>query len=315
MAKPPSVTVTIDTPLMIAVKNGVIEMVEKILELLPSTIKDVNGEGKNILLLAVEYRHTNVLRFLSKRKWQNESVFRHTDNQENNALHLAAVPGEIQWFEFVKRTMPHAGLLGRFNSNMETPEEKFRKSYKEHMKKEIQWVVDTSKACSIVSTLVVSVAYGTRTGVPGGYEGGNGYAVLRNNPSEFRTFRDSSFAALFLSLFSTICFLSIVVASSRSHSAHHHSWRNIASKFNYGVYFMFASIVCLWISFCAADFFMLQDHTHKLNKALPTYIFLSMSLFLMVVLQLHTFLHPIWSYFWSISPRVSLSTLYEYYLP
>ncbi|KAK4256099.1 hypothetical protein QN277_009012 [Acacia crassicarpa] len=300
MAKRPSGTGTKETPLMIAVKNGVIEMVEKILESFPSTIKDVNVEGKNILLLAVEYRQANVFMFLRKQKWINESVFRKVDKQGNNALHLAARPGETKWFEFVKRKMPRAGLLGTYNRNMETPEEIFRESYKKHLKNETEWVVKTSEACSVVSTLVVSVAFSTRTSVPGGYDSGSGYAVLRNNPSEFKIFRDSSFAALFFSLFSTICFLSIV-ALSRVGSARRHSWSNVASKFNNGVYFMFASIVCLWISFCAADFFMLHDHTHKLKKTLPTYILLSMSLFLMVILQLPTFLRPMWSYLWSIT--------------
>ncbi|KAI9111149.1 hypothetical protein K1719_017760 [Acacia pycnantha] len=296
MEKPPP-DITIETPLMIAVKHGVIEMVEKILELFPSTIKDVNGEGKNIFLLAAQYRQVEVYESLLRKTWLNESVFRHIDKKGNNALHLAAKHGEMDWFEFVKDTKPCAGLLGRYNRNMETPEETFRESHKELMKSEAEWVVKTSEACSVVSTLVVSVAFSTRTSVPGGYEGGNGYAVLRNNPSEFKTFRDSSFVALLFSLISTVSFLSIV-AASRSQSAHHHSWRHVPSKFYCGVYFMFASFVCLWISFCAADFFMLHDHTHKLNKALPTYILLSMGFILMVILQLPTFFGPRLSRLW-----------------
>ncbi|KAI9110576.1 hypothetical protein K1719_018442 [Acacia pycnantha] len=66
MATPLSGGITIDTPLMIAAKSGVVEMVERILELFPSRIKDVNAEGKNIVLLAVEYRQTEVFRFLCK---------------------------------------------------------------------------------------------------------------------------------------------------------------------------------------------------------------------------------------------------------
>ncbi|XP_028753411.1 uncharacterized protein LOC114713002 [Neltuma alba] len=89
MPAPESGTITIDTPLTIATKNGVIEMVKAIFELFPSTIKYVNTEGKNIFLLAIEYRQTNVYCFLCKCKWLKESLSRQVDKEGNNALHLA----------------------------------------------------------------------------------------------------------------------------------------------------------------------------------------------------------------------------------
>ncbi|XP_054810948.1 uncharacterized protein LOC129312393 [Prosopis cineraria] len=99
MATPASgIIIIIETPLMIAAKNGVIEMVDKILELLPSRIKDVNDEGKNIFLLAVEYRQTGVYWFLRKQKKFSGSICRKVDKEGNNALHLAARLGvEHDW--------------------------------------------------------------------------------------------------------------------------------------------------------------------------------------------------------------------------
>ncbi|KAI9110486.1 hypothetical protein K1719_018352 [Acacia pycnantha] len=137
MATPLSGGITIDTPLMIAAKNGVVEMVERILELFPSRIKDVNAEGKNIVLLAVEYRQTEVFRFLCKQKWLSQSLFGQVDKEGNNALHLAATlgvdidwlnPGKFNWFEFVKKSMP-PGLSERYNRKMETPEDILRESH------------------------------------------------------------------------------------------------------------------------------------------------------------------------------------------
>ncbi|KAI9110517.1 hypothetical protein K1719_018383 [Acacia pycnantha] len=297
-----SSTITIETPLMVATKNGVIEMVEKILELFPSRIKDVNVEGKNIGPLAAEYRQTEVYRCFCKQEWLTASLFGEVDKEGNNALHLAARLGvepdwlnpgealtmlrEINWFEFVKNSTPH-GLLESYNKKMETPDDVFRESHKELMKSEGKWAVKTSQSCSVVSTLVVSVAFATRTGVPGGYDP-KGYAILRNKQPVFKIFEVSSLMALFSSLISSICFLSIV--ASRSQSVN--SWRYVPSKLYFGMYFMFVSIVGLWISFCAADFFTLDEDSEKLNNALPAYTFLSSGIILFVVTQLPTFLGP-----------------------
>ncbi|KAI9110464.1 hypothetical protein K1719_018330 [Acacia pycnantha] len=284
--------ITIDTPLMIAAKNGVVEMVERILELFPSTIKDVNAEGKNIVLLAVEYMQTEVFRFLCKQKWLSQSLFGQVDKEGNNALHLAASlgvdidwlnPEKINWFKFVKKSMPR-GLSQRYNRKMETPEDIFRERHKELMKRNGEWAAKTSQACSVVSTLVASVAYATCTNVPGDYDD-KGYANHRNKPPVFKIFGVSSFLALLFSLISTIFFLSIVASPSQSV----HSWRYVPAKLCFGVYFMFLSIVCLWISFCAGHFFILDDKSKNSGNPLLLYIVVTSGIILLVVSQIPIF--------------------------
>lgn len=92
-------------------------MVEIILDEFPVAIQDVDGDGKNALLLAVENRQPNVYNMLLDRKIIKESVFRQVDNWGNSALHLAAqlgkhkpwlIPGsalqmqwEIKWYEVI----------------------------------------------------------------------------------------------------------------------------------------------------------------------------------------------------------------------
>lgn len=49
-----------ETPIILAAKNGITEMVEQILEIFPSDILDTDSVGKNIVLLAVEYRQTKL---------------------------------------------------------------------------------------------------------------------------------------------------------------------------------------------------------------------------------------------------------------
>ncbi|XP_059436133.1 uncharacterized protein LOC132169060 [Corylus avellana] len=104
-----------ETPILIAAKNGITEIVEKILERFPVAIHDRNAEKKNIVLLAVENRQPHVYKLLLKRNILKDTVFRVVDNEGNSALHLAAklgdykpwlIPGaalqmqwEIKWYE------------------------------------------------------------------------------------------------------------------------------------------------------------------------------------------------------------------------
>lgn len=106
-----------ETPLLTAAKNGITEMVAKILELFPAAIHDTNYEKKNIVLLAVENRQPHVYEFLVKLKIMKETIFRKRDKDGNSALHLAAmlgdhrpwlIPGaalqmqwEIKWYEVI----------------------------------------------------------------------------------------------------------------------------------------------------------------------------------------------------------------------
>lgn len=84
------------TPILIAAKNGVTEMVETILKLFPIAKYDVDEEKKNIMLLAVEHRQPLLCEFLLK-NIINDSVLYQLDCYGNSALHLAANIVNFQW--------------------------------------------------------------------------------------------------------------------------------------------------------------------------------------------------------------------------
>ena len=83
-----------ETPILHAAKNGISEMVEGILYNFPMAIHDETSEGKNIVLLAAEYRQTHVYELFRKRNLRKESMFQKLDKKGNSALHLAATLGE-----------------------------------------------------------------------------------------------------------------------------------------------------------------------------------------------------------------------------
>ncbi|XP_073107257.1 uncharacterized protein [Elaeis guineensis] len=102
------------TPVLIAAKRGVIEMVKEILKTNPLAIDETNSDGKNIVLLAAEYGQTDIYKYMFKREGMLSS-FGMVDKEGNSALHLAAksvqkrhwsIPGaafqmqaEVKWYK------------------------------------------------------------------------------------------------------------------------------------------------------------------------------------------------------------------------
>ena len=107
-----------ETPILSAAKNGIKEMVMGLLRKFPMAIHDETRDGKNIVLLAAEYRRTQIYELFRKSHLRIESMFHKLDKNGNSALHLAAeqpelreqksglIPGpalqmqwEIKWYE------------------------------------------------------------------------------------------------------------------------------------------------------------------------------------------------------------------------
>jgi ankyrin repeat protein len=84
-----------ETPILIAAKMGILEMVQKILDTFPVAIQDLDSSGKNALMLAAENRQTTIFNYLVEKKLP-EFVFHQFDDQGNSILHLAAMLGELQ---------------------------------------------------------------------------------------------------------------------------------------------------------------------------------------------------------------------------
>lgn len=258
----------IETPLMIAAKNGVKEMVEKILELFPSSIEDVNDEGKNIVLLAVEKRQTKVYQFLCETKILNENLFRQVDKEGNSALHLAArlgdepwlIPGEalqmqweIKWFNFVKDSVP-PGVSARYNKNYATPDDIFKQSHKELVTSGGNWLSKTSQACSVVSTLIATVAFSTVGDLPPEFT-----TPTPENKTGFKWFASSSLVAFCFSLISTFLFLSILTSRYQPIDFH----VELPRRLIFGMTFLFLAIANIWLSFCVGHAFLLEQHFRK----------------------------------------------------
>ncbi|KAJ6392037.1 hypothetical protein OIU77_025905 [Salix suchowensis] len=262
-----------DTPLLLAARNGITEIMEKILDKYSFAIHDFNSQKKNVVLLAVQYRQTHVYQFLIKR-WKKKKVpdrvFRHVDDQGNSAMHHAAtmikdykpwrIPGaalqmqwEIKWYKFVKNSI-RQNFFPLFNHRSETPKEMFSKSHQDLVKSGGEWLTSTSQSCSVVAALIATVAFATSSTVPGGNEEKTGTPILENQIA-FKVFAITSLIALCFSITSVIMFLAILTSRYEAKDF----GNDLPIKVLLGLTSLFVSIAAILVCFCAGHFFVLSD--------------------------------------------------------
>ncbi|TQD99261.1 hypothetical protein C1H46_015050 [Malus baccata] len=286
-----------ESPFLIAVKNGVTEIVEEILEIFPMAIRDTNAEGKNVVLLAAENRQLFVFQLLLERNIPlKDNMFSKVDNAGNSAVHLAAtamleaknpcldlgpalqLQWEIKWFEFVKNSRP-PHFFAPYNKKNQTARDIFSESHAQLVKDGGDWLTKTSQNCSVMGGLVATVAFATATAVPGGIREATGSPILENQVA-FEVFAISSLLAMCSSITSMAIFLCILMSRFPEGAF----GKELPIKFLVGLTTLFLSILSMLVSFCAGHFFMLKD---KLKHfAVPVYLMACMPLAFFAIIQL-----------------------------
>ncbi|KAI4338346.1 hypothetical protein L6164_016685 [Bauhinia variegata] len=288
----------LESPILIAARTGVTEIVERIIDTFPVAIQDVDSDNKNVLLLSIENRQPHVYTLLTKRKLIMENaVFRHVDYQGNSALHLAAtykkyrpwrVPGaamqmqwEYKWYKLVKDSMP-PNFFARYNKKGQTAKEIFINAHGGLVKDGSKWMTKTSESFSLVAALVATVAFTTSTAIPGGSDQETGIPLLKGKPA-FSIFTVSSVLALCSSVTALVLFLSILTSRYQEKDFA----VDLPRKLLFGMTSLFTSIISVLVSFCAGHIFIVED---KLRYAVyPIYAAtcLPISFFALVQLPLY----------------------------
>nr|XP_023873287.1 uncharacterized protein LOC111985870 [Quercus suber] len=292
----------IDLPaeaILIAAKNGITEMVEKIIEIYPVAMYDVDKDQKNIVLLTVEYKQPSVYELLLSLREKNvikDSVFTEVDHEGNSALHLAAtkaefnwpVPGaasqmqwEIRWYEYIKNSMKR-GFLPLLNKNGQTPEEVFTKNHEDLVKEGGDWLISTSDACSVVAGLFVSIAFSTATALPDGIDG-------NKHSKASKIFAGSSFVSFYSSLLAVVMFLAILTSGCRERDFRH----ALPWKLLLGLTAFYMSIASTLISFTTGHFFIFRDQLKFVSSTSYMVAYLLVTLFSMGVFPLY--FHLAWA--------------------
>ncbi|KAK7245583.1 hypothetical protein RIF29_40430 [Crotalaria pallida] len=293
----------VETPILIAAKNGVTEMVEKILELFPLAVHDMDADKKNIVLLAVENRQSHLYEFLLKRN--NQNLFMKVDNEGNSALHLAAklgrykpwlIPGaalqmhwEIKWYLFVRGSMPPHFFI-KYNRKKQTPREIFSETHKDLLKSGGEWLIKTSESCSFVSVLIATVAFATSASIPGGVRSDTGHPTLEEKPA-FNVFALSALMALCCAVTAVVVFLSLLTSRQEAQDF----GDSLPRKLIVGLTSLFMSIACMLVAFCAGHLFVLKDNL--VYAAYPIYGVSLIPVTLFALAQFPLYFDLIWATF------------------
>ncbi|CAN1149536.1 hypothetical protein LINPERHAP2_LOCUS17074 [Linum perenne] len=284
-----------ETPILIAAKMGVKEMVQRILETFPVAIHDLDCNNKNVVLLAVENKHVQVFKLLKEKVILKESVFGKVDVDGNSALHLAAtfgdsrpwlIPGaglqmqwELKWYKYVKQSMP-PNFFPRYNKRGYTPKQILAETHNQLAKNGSEWLTKTSESCSVVAALIATVAFAGSATVPGGTREDTGEPVL---VAAFNVFAITSLVALCLSVTSLVTFLTILT----SRFEHRDFAKTLPRTLIWGLTTLFLSITAMLVSFCAAHFYILEDSLRMFSYPVYAATCLPVTIFLLSTFSLY----------------------------
>ncbi|KAJ8647545.1 hypothetical protein MRB53_000568 [Persea americana] len=129
----------------------------------------------------------------------------------------------------------------------------FTETHKELAQERAKWLSNASQACSVVATLITTVAFATIASVPGGVHD-HGDPVFQGKLA-FNVFSASSFIALCFSSISVVMFLSILTSPYQDLDYSNH----LPRKLIYGLASLFISIAAMFLSFFTGDLFVLDS--------------------------------------------------------
>ncbi|KAL2533247.1 Ankyrin repeat family protein [Abeliophyllum distichum] len=251
-------------PFLFGAGNGIEEIVTEILDSFPVVIgmKDRKKEY-SVFHYALMYRHEKIFKILLQH--QKNNIDHSTDSNGNNILHLAGYrarqdrrldlgPGpilqmqrELQWFMEIEKLVTRQESLA-LNSDDKTPLMIFNEEHADLASMEIQWVTRMASACSVVASLIATVAFAAAITVPGG-NNSNGLPFF-SSESSFLVFAVSDALALFTSLTCVLCFLSIFTCRYGVKDFLY----TLPNRVIYGLICLILSVISLMIAFSSTLF-------------------------------------------------------------
>ncbi|GLU15595.1 hypothetical protein SLE2022_320710 [Rubroshorea leprosula] len=285
-----------DTPLIIAARTGIKEIVEEIINVYPQALEHVTRSGQNILHVVILHRNHIFHCIKSKGEVVKRRLVLGIDNDGDTILHKAActkhyrggttstaalkLQEELRWFEKVKKRVP-AHYTIHLNKDNYTAEELLKDQHKEQLKEAQEWIKNTCQSCSAVAVLVATVVFAAAFTAPGGFTG-NGRPVFEERPLySFFTVMDVS--GLASSLTSVVLFLSVLTSSLELEDFR----CTIPWKLSFGFLFLSFAIANTVLSFTAA--IILTVHLKKAWTTTLTYAaaFLPVSVYAIVQFGLY----------------------------
>ncbi|XP_042957618.1 uncharacterized protein LOC122293191 isoform X2 [Carya illinoinensis] len=252
-----------------AVRNGIPEFVYAAVELDPRFLENKYNNSRNLLMLAVLYRHYKIFRHIWNLDMKNISAS-YVDRSDNNLLHMTGMTedstifnqisgaalqmqGELQWFKGVERII-NPKIKEATNKDGLTPRELFTKNHKNMMEKGEKWMKDTSSSCTVVGALIITITFAVAFTLPGGNDQTSGFPIF-SKKTLFKVFIISDTLSLFSSSTLVLMFLGILT----SRYAEEDFIVSLPRKMIIGLSTLFFSIAAMMVAFSVTLLIILNE--------------------------------------------------------
>ncbi|KAL2524739.1 Ankyrin repeat family protein [Abeliophyllum distichum] len=253
-----------------AAEIGNVEFLTLLAYSYPDLILKLDSNHYTIFHVAVINRKERVFRLIHHLGAVKELITLYKDKEGNNILHLAGklappsrrniVSGaalqmqrELLWFKEVEKIVRPSNLQLK-NSDRKTPRELFSDEHEKLRKAGEVWMKDTASSCMVVATLIATVVFAAAFTVPGGNNNETGAPIFLKD-GWFTVFVISDAVAMFSSTTSIMMFLSILTARY----AEDDFLFSLPAKLMAGLISLFASIVCMVLTFSATFFLVYKE--------------------------------------------------------
>ncbi|CAL5425242.1 unnamed protein product [Camellia sinensis] len=161
---------------------------------------------------------------------------------------------------YIKEAVPNH-LSAYRNDEGKNPEDIFMETHSDLAKNDKEWLQKTSESCTLVATLIATVAFGTSASLPGDIKS----RTIMNSQEALmlKVFGIASLLALFFSLTATIMFLSILTSRHQPTDFR----KGLPLKLQFGLAALFMSFPSMLTCFCAGHFFILKDVLHNVKAS------------------------------------------------
>ncbi|CAA2967260.1 Hypothetical predicted protein [Olea europaea subsp. europaea] len=256
-----------------AAKIGNVEFFTLLSYSYPDLIWNFDSERNSIFHIAVTNRQEEVFSLIYHKGIRKDAIALIEDNDGNNILHLAGkkaprsrlniVSGpslqmqrELQWFKAVEKIVGPSYLQTK-NRDHKTPRKLFTLEREKLREDGEKWMKKTATSCMVVATLIATVVFAAAFTVPGGYKEDIGAPIFLND-GWFTVFVTFDAVAMFTSTASILTFLSLFTAQYREDDF----LFSLPTKLMVGLVTLFASIVCMVITFSTTFFLVYKEEKH-----------------------------------------------------
>ncbi|KAL7213622.1 hypothetical protein ACSBR2_016202 [Camellia fascicularis] len=253
---------TAETPLFLATKSGILEIVEEILCMYPQAVERIDHEGRNILHVAIKYRQIHIFDFVEKLEIPMMRLLRKINNDGNSILHMVGTKTEdaedillYDWLNVQRvKKISTAHFIEHLNNDGLTAEKLFAKNNAKLRTEAKEWLKRTAENCSIVAVLIATVAFAEAYTVPGGPNQDTGYPLLQTKPF-FVIFTLTDVISLTFALTAVITFLSILTSSFQLKDFR----RSLPQKLMLGLSLLILSVSMMMLAFATTLIPLLHD--------------------------------------------------------